>query len=85
MKLVAQTRRTVSTCNGVELISMITCVGRSLTRVAGQPFTYRPLYTVEVFFGTRVARVRNVPDAEAIAWELELVRRAFIELGALTP
>lgn len=85
MILVPQTRRSTWTINGVTVETTIFCSGRSLTRIAGQFFTYRPLYTVEVYFGTRVARVRNVPNAQALAWEFELAALALAELGALTP
>jgi hypothetical protein len=85
MNLVPQTRRSTWTCNGVELVSTIVCVGRSLSASVGRRISYRPLYTVEVEFGTRVARVRNVSNAVALACELEVVRWAFTELGVLTP
>ena len=85
MTLVPQIRRSTWTCNGVVLVSTIVCVGRSLSSTTGRRISYRPLYTVEVEVGTRVARVRNVTNADALAWERELVRLAFVELGVLTP
>lgn len=85
MTLVPQIRRSTWTCNGIEIRSTIVCSGRSLIHIVGRHHSYRPLYTVEVYFGTRVARVRCVPNAEALAWETKIVRLAFVELGALTP
>ena len=85
MILVPQIRRSTWTSNGVEVRSVVRCSGQSLTRIAGRAFTYRPLYTVEVFFGSKVARVRNVHNAAALAWEFEISVQALVELGAVTP
>jgi hypothetical protein len=85
MKRTAPTRRSTWTCNEAQVISTITCVGRVLFRGADKRISYYKLYTVAVEFGTLVARVRRVPNAAALAWETELVRRAFIELGVIAP
>ncbi len=45
--------------------------------------SYQPIYTVEVEFGSKVLRVRSLPNAEALEWEQRLVYVAFVELGAI--
>jgi len=82
--IVPQIRRSTWSCNGVEVRSTITCSSRPILHVVGRAHGYRPQYTVAVFFGSRVARVRDVPNAEAIAWEQRLAVQALAELGAIT-
>ena len=84
MILVPQIRRSTWSCDGIEVRSTITCSSRSIIHVVERANGYLPRYTVEVFYGSRVARVRDVPNAEALAWERYIAVQVLAELGAIT-
>lgn len=85
MNIIPKTRRSLWKVKGndVEIVSTITCVSHTIVHVPGLRTAYRSFFTVEVEFGTKVARVRSIPNDEALEWEERLVLMVFVELGAL--